>query len=274
MQLKPRYVNYTPKEYLMSGIRLQSQDEMLRVEGLVVKYADKVAVDSLSFSVSTGTVYGLLGPNGAGKSSTIRAIVGLVQKAAGSIKILGRDVDEDPVWVKSNIGLVPENPVLLDSLTPNEFFELIASVRRLKDTRRMKSLVNAFEFEEFMDTPIASLSLGNKQKCAVIAALAHDPKLLILDEPFNGLDVRSVRIFKDIITKHAASGGAVLFSTHIMEVAEKICNRVGIIDRGVKVAEGTMEGLKETMHGSSLEEVFLKVTNMEKEIEEVLKALE
>jgi ABC-2 type transport system ATP-binding protein len=249
-------------------------DEAIGIESLVVKYADKVAVDGLTFSVSKGSIYGLLGPNGAGKSSTIKAIVGLVQRASGRVRILGKDIDEDPVFVKSNIGLVPENPVLLDSLTPNEFFELIASVRRLNDTKRMKSLVYAFEFEEFMDTPIASLSLGNKQKCAVIAALAHEPKVLILDEPFNGLDVRSVRIFKDIISKHAENGGAVLFSTHIMEVAEKICDRVGIIDHGIKVAEGTMQSLKESIHGSSLEEVFIKVTNMEKEIEDVLKALE
>src|SRR5579875_1671529 len=241
-------------------ILMLSDEEAIGIEGLVVKYADKVAVDGLTFSVPRGSIYGLLGPNGAGKSSTIKAIVGLVQRAAGIVRILGKDVDVDPVFVKSNIGLVPENPVLLDSLTPNEFFELIASVRRLGDTKRMKSLVNAFEFEEFMDTPIASL--------------AHEPKVLILDEPFNGLDVRSVRIFKDIISKHAANGGAVLFSTHIMEVAEKICDRVGIIDHGIKVAEGTMQSLKESMHGSSLEDIFLKVTNMEKEIEDVLKALE
>lgn len=253
---------------------MQSADEALSVEKLIVRYAQKVAVDQLSFSVPKGTIYGLLGPNGAGKSSTIRAIIGLVERASGKIKVLGKDADEDPIWVKSNIGLVPENPVLLDSLTPNEFLELVASVRRLGDTKRMKSLVNAFEFEEFMDTPIASLSMGNKQKCAVIAALAHDPKVLILDEPFNGLDVRSVRIFKDIIKKHADAGGAVLFSTHIMEVAEKICDKVCIINRGVKVAEGTVEGLKETVHASNLEDIFLKATNMETEIEEVLKALE
>jgi len=253
---------------------MQTYEEALRVEGLVVKYAEKVAVDGLTFSIAKGSVYGLLGPNGAGKSSTIKAIMGLVKRAAGKVSVLGKDVDQQPIFVKSNIGLVPENPVLLESLTPNEFFELIASVRKLKDTRRMMSLVNAFEFEEFMDTPIASLSLGNKQKCAVVAALAHEPKVLILDEPFNGLDVRSVRIFKDIISKHAANGGAVLFSTHIMEVAEKICDVVGIIDHGIKVAEGSMQGLKESIHGSSLEEVFLKVTNMEKEIEDVLKGLE
>lgn len=240
----------------------------------MVSYGSKVAVNHLSFDVERGSIYGLLGPNGAGKTSTIKAILGLVDKQSGRIEILGHDAEIDSVWVKYNIGIVPESPVLFDSLTPNEFFELLASVRSLNDTKRLRSLVNAFEFEQFLDTPIASLSLGNKQKCAVIAALMHDPAVLILDEPFNGLDVRSVRIFKDILQRYISSGGAVLFSTHIMDVAERICTKVGIIDQGNKVAEGSMEGLKETIHGSTLEEVFLKATHMEKEIEDVLKALE
>jgi ABC-2 type transport system ATP-binding protein len=248
--------------------------EALRVKGLVVRYGAKVAVQGLSFSIPMGTIYGLLGPNGAGKTSTIRAVLGLVEKEAGSIEVLGRDLDEDPLWAKANTGYVPESPALLDSLTPNEFFELIASVRKMKDLRRLRALVDAFMLGPHMDTPIASLSLGNRQKCAVIAALMHEPRLLLLDEPFNGLDVRSVRIFKDLIARHVEAGGAVLFSTHIMEVAERLCQRLCILDRGVKVAEGTMEELKGALRGSTLEEVFLRATHMEAEIRDVLRGLE
>ncbi len=245
----------------------------IEVKELVVKYGQKVAVNYLSFQVPMGTIFGLLGPNGAGKTSTIKAIIGLVEKESGTVRVLGRDAASDLAWIKSNIGVVPENPALLDSLTPNEFFELVASLRRMKDTNRIKSLVDAFEFREYLDTPIASLSMGNKQKCAVIAAIMHEPKILILDEPFNGLDVRSVKIFKDIIINHVKNGGAALFSTHIMDVAERICDRVCIIDNGMKVAEGSMQELKETIQGSTLEEIFLKATHMEKEIDEVVKAL-
>jgi ABC-2 type transport system ATP-binding protein len=245
----------------------------IEVKELVVKYGQKVAVNYLSFQVPMGTIFGLLGPNGAGKTSTIKAIIGLVEKASGTIRVLSRDAVSDSAWIKSNIGVVPENPALLDSLTPNEFFELVASLRRMKDANRIKSLVDAFEFREYLDTPIASLSMGNKQKCAVIAAIMHEPKILILDEPFNGLDVRSVKIFKDIIVNHVRNGGAALFSTHIMDVAERICDRVCIIDNGIKVAEGSMQELKETIQGSTLEEIFLKATHMEKEIDEVVKAL-
>lgn len=249
-------------------------DFAINVEDLVVKYGQKVAVNNLSFKIKKGQIFGLLGPNGAGKTSTIKAITGLIETKNGRIEILGKDLETNLVWVKSVIGVVPENPALLDSLTPNEFLELVASVRKMNNTQRIKSLVNAFNFEEYLDTPIASLSLGNRQKCVIIAALMHDPPILILDEPFNGLDVRSVKIFKDIIIRHKQNGGSVLFSTHIMDVAEKICDTVCILDNGFKVAEGTLQELKQNIHGSSLEEVFLKVTHMEKEIEEVLKGLE
>lgn len=248
-------------------------DEPLVVEGLVVKYGSKVAVDGLTFHVRPGEVYGLLGPNGAGKTSTIRAILGLVEPYSGSALVYGKSAKTDPVYVKSRVGAVLENPVLFDSLTPNEFLEFVASVRGVRDVERIRALVEAFDLEQYMDTPIAALSLGNKQKVAVVAALIHNPGLLILDEPFNGLDVRSVAIFKDIIIKHVERGGAVLFSTHIMEVAEKICTRVGIIHEGRMVDQGTVEELKARIHGSNLEEILLKATNLEEDVAEALRGL-
>jgi ABC-2 type transport system ATP-binding protein len=246
----------------------------ISVSELVVKYDSKVAVNRLSFTVKEGQIYGLLGPNGAGKTSTIKAILGLVDPAAGSVTVYGKSVENDPVDVKSKVGAVLESPVLFDSLTPNEFLEFVGSVRKVRDSQKVKSLVDAFDIQEYMDTPIVALSMGNKQKVAVIAALIHEPSLLILDEPFNGLDVRSVAIFKDLILSHVKKRGAVLFSTHIMDVAERICTEVGIIDQGQMVAQGTMEELKEKIHGSTLEEIFLKATNLEQEIDEILKGLQ
>ncbi len=245
----------------------------VRVLSLLVKYGPKTAVDGLTFEVGRGEIYGLLGPNGAGKTSTIKAMIGLVDMEGGSVSVYGRDVRNEAVEVKSLVGTVLESPVLFDSLTPNEFFEFVGSVRKLKDERRIKVLVDALELGEYVDTPIAALSMGNKQKVAMITALMHEPQLLILDEPFNGLDVRSVAIFKDLILNQAGKGGAVLFSTHIMEVAERMCSRVGIIDKGKMVAEGTVDQLKATIRGSTLEEVFLKATNLEQEISGIIKGL-
>jgi ABC-2 type transport system ATP-binding protein len=252
---------------------LSAEAVPVRVLNLLVRYGPKKAVDGLTFEVGRGEIYGLLGPNGAGKTSTIKAMIGLVDMEGGSVSVYGRDVRNEAVEVKSLVGTVLESPVLFDSLTPNEFFEFVGSVRKLKDEKRVKVLVDALELGEYVDTPIAALSMGNKQKVAMITALMHEPKLLILDEPFNGLDVRSVAIFKDLILNQAEKGGAVLFSTHIMEVAERICTRVGIIDKGKMVAEGTVDQLKATIRGSTLEEVFLKATNLEQEISGIIKGL-
>ncbi|MCS7096295.1 MAG: ABC transporter ATP-binding protein [Candidatus Bathyarchaeota archaeon] len=249
------------------------------VEGLTVKYGSFVAVDNLSFAVNTGEIYGLLGPNGAGKTSTIKAIVGVLPPYSGKIQVYGKSLLEDEVAVKSMIGYVPEEVVLFDSLTPREFLEFIASVRGLKAdivSSRLEKLVDAFDIKKYFDTPIAALSMGNKQKVAVIAALIHEPKLLILDEPLVGLDARSSKILKELISYHAKRGGAVIFSTHIMEVAEKLCTKVGIINHGKLVGEGTVDELRRLVKSAegSLEDIFLKVTEQETSLNEVIRALE
>jgi ABC-2 type transport system ATP-binding protein len=250
----------------------------VRVEGLVVSYGSKVAVDGLSFQVGKGEVYGLLGPNGAGKTSTIRVLTGIMEPQAGRAEVLGRQLS-DEVALKSQIGYVPENATLLDSLTPREFLEFVASVRGMKGdvaNAKVGQLVAAFGLAEYFDNAIATLSLGTKQKVSIIAALMHDPTLLILDEPLNGLDTRSSRIVKELIKHHAEKGGAVIFCTHIMEVAENICTRVGIINRGKLVGEGTVSQLRELVRGgeASLEDIFLKVTEQEAGIRDTIKALE
>jgi ABC-2 type transport system ATP-binding protein len=255
-----------------------TQAPPLVVEGLIVKYGFFVAVDNISFMVKPGEIYGLLGPNGAGKTSTLKTIIGLVQPAAGKIEVFGKPIS-DEIDVKSMIGYIPEEVILMDSLTPREFLEFVTSIRRLDaDTAntRLEKLVSAFQFREYFDTPIAALSKGNKQKVAVIAALLHDPPLLILDEPLIGLDAFSSKILKELVTFHAKKGGAVIFSTHIMEVAERLCTRVGIIHKGKIVGEGTVEGLRKLVKSAegSLEEIFLKVTEQETGVQEMIKALE
>jgi len=250
----------------------------VKVEGLVVSYGSFVAVEDLSFSVKNGEIYGLFGPNGAGKTSTIKVLVGVLQPRSGKVEIYNTPLS-DEVAAKSQIGYVPEEVVLLDSLTPREFFEFVTFIRRLnKETlnAKLERFVSAFELKQYFDTPIAALSMGNKQKVAIVAALLHDPKLLILDEPLIGLDARSSKILKELITFHAKKGGAVIFSTHIMEVAEKLCTKVGIINKGKIVGEGTVDDLRKLVRSAegSLEDIFLKVTEQEAGMQDIIKALE
>ena len=250
----------------------------VKVDALVVAYGSFVAVENLSFAVKNGEIYGLLGPNGAGKTSTIKVLVGVLQPRSGKVEIYNTPISEE-VAAKSQIGYVPEEVVLLDSLTPREFFEFVTSIRKLsKETvnSKLERFVSAFELKQYFDTPIAALSMGNKQKVAIVAALLHDPKLLILDEPLIGLDARSSKILKELITFHAKKGGAVIFSTHIMEVAEKLCTKVGIINKGKIVGEGTVDDLRKLVRSAegSLEDIFLKVTEQEAGMQDIIKALE
>lgn len=250
----------------------------VKVEGLAVNYGSFVAVENLSFTVKNGEIYGLLGPNGAGKTTTIKVLVGVLEPRSGKVEIYDTPIS-DEVTAKSQIGYVPEEVVLMDSLTPREFFEFVASIRRLDKegaNSKLERFASAFELKQYFDTPIAALSMGNKQKVAIIAALLHDPKLLVLDEPLIGLDARSSKILKELITFHAKKGGAVIFSTHIMEVAEKLCTKVGIINKGKIVEEGTVEDLRKLVRSveGSLEDIFLKVTEQEAGMQDIIKALE
>lgn len=253
-------------------------DIAVNVENLVVAYGSFIAVNNVSFSVKSGEIYGLLGPNGAGKTSTIKVLVGVLEPRSGTVQIYGNPIS-DEVAAKSQIGYVPEEVVLLDSLTPREFFEFVASIRRLdanSANSKLEKFTSAFELKQYFDTPIAALSMGNKQKVAIIAALLHEPRLLILDEPLVGLDARSSKILKELISFHVKKGGAVIFSTHIMEVAEKLCTKVAIINKGKIVSEGTVEELRNLVKSAegSLEDIFLKVTQQEAGMQEIIKALE
>jgi ABC-2 type transport system ATP-binding protein len=254
------------------------QDFAVRVDGLVVSYGTFVAVDGLSFNVKNNEVYGLLGPNGAGKTTTLKVLVGVLEPRDGKVVIYDTPISNE-IAAKSQIGYVPEEVVLFDSLTPREFLEFTASLRRLEAAAansRLEKLTSAFEITKYFDTPIAALSMGNKQKVALVAALLHEPRLLILDEPLIGLDARSSKILKELLILHAKKGGAVIFSTHIMEVAEKLCTRVGIINKGKLVGEGTVDELRKLVKGAdgSLEDIFLRVTEQETGIQELIQTLE
>ncbi|MFW9975008.1 MAG: ABC transporter ATP-binding protein [Candidatus Thorarchaeota archaeon] len=250
----------------------------VKIQNLVKTFGDLVAVNELTLDVREGEIYGLLGPNGAGKTTTIKMLMGLLDPDSGHASIFGVDSTDDPVGVKCLVGYVPEEQQLYDSLTPRELFDFIASIRQLpqeKLNKRIKEFVKALDFGKYYDKMIVTLSQGNKQKTMLIAALLHAPKLLILDEPFSGLDVRSAKIMKDIVKIHAENGGSVLLSTHVMEIAQGLCDRVGIIDEGVLVAEGTLEELRVKAHkdGATLESLFLKLTKQEDEVAEGVSVL-
>jgi len=241
----------------------------IEVFELTKQFGNLNALRGLSFRVMSGEIYGLLGPNGAGKTTTIRAIIGLVEPTSGCVMVEGVDPAKNPVEVKSKIGYVAEKPILYESLSPRDFLEYVSSIRKLDQTsvnRIIDKLGEALEMTKFFDAPIATLSTGMKQKVALISSLIHQPLVLLLDEPLSGLDAKTSRIIKDLLSLYAKKGGAILFSTHIMEVAENICTRIGIIYEGKIVAEGTLDQLKNGSKSETLEEVFLKLTNEENEI--------
>jgi len=246
---------------------LSADSPLVEAIGVVKTYGAVTALSGLNLRVVPGQVYGLLGPNGAGKTTTLRLLGGLDAPTSGSIMVVGCDPVSQRVEVKRRTGYVAEAAVLYESLTPREYFEFVASTRRLDERVKVRvaRLSSVFDIGAILDVPIGALSLGTKQKVSVIAAMMHEPPLLLLDEPLNGLDAKSSRILKELIVLHVGKGGAAIFSTHVMEVAESVCTKIGIIDGGRIVAEGTMEELRGVSGGKgrSLEEVFLKITNEE-----------
>lgn len=245
-----------------------SAEPLVEVSDVSVRFGSFLALDNLSLRVMPGEIFGLLGPNGAGKTTTIKVLMGLVVPYSGKVKVCGFDPLSESVDVKSRIGYVAENSIVYESLSPRDFFEFVVSMRRIDQAaanRVVSRLADVFDLAQFFDSPIATLSMGLKQKVALIAAFIHQPPVLLLDEPLNGLDAKSSRVVKDLMSLHVERGGAVLFSTHIMEIAEHLCTRIGIIDHGKVIAEGTLEQLRSKTdgQGSSLEEVFLKLTNEE-----------
>ncbi len=234
------------------------------VQGFTKRFGDKVAAENITFDVYYGEVFGFLGPNGAGKSTTIKSIVGLLRPTSGVVKVGGFDVQTQPLQAKAICGYVPDEPNLYPKLSARELLSFVGdlySMERYQVKHRIEELLRLFALTEAADDTIDSYSHGMRQKTALAAALMHDPKVLVLDEPTVGLDPRSARLIKDILRQMADRGTAVFLSTHILEIAERMCDRIGIINRGQLVAMGTMESLRSLGQGeSSLEDIFLTLT--------------
>ena len=249
---------------------------MIEVQNLVKRFGSTVAVNGISFTVNDGEIYGLLGPNGSGKSTTMRILAGILRPTSGKVIVENVNVAEDPLEVKRIVGYVPETPVLYESLTPVEFFSFVGSVRgipRDELEERVEGLARAFGIDGYMNELIGSLSFGTKQKVSLIAAMLHDPDVLILDEAINGLDPKSARILREILLQFREEGRSIVFSTHVLAIAEAICDRIGIIHKGEIIAEGTPDELKEFAHEESLEDVFLKLVEGQEEVSLLVKAL-
>lgn len=256
---------------------------LIETERLVKQYGEKIAVNEVSFEVQAGEIFGFLGPNGAGKTTTIKMIVGLLQPTSGSVKVAGYDVQRQPLQAKTVNGYVPDTPNLYPKLTGRELLRFVGDLyglERLQVERRIEELLRLFDLEEAGDETIDSYSHGMQQKTALAAALVHDPRVLVLDEPTVGLDPKSARLIKDILRQMATRGAAVFLSTHILEIAERMCDRIGIINQGRLIASGTMDDLRalgkdggEDPRVGSLEDIFLELTGGAEyaEIAEVLK---
>lgn len=249
---------------------------LARARDVRKSYGVVKALDGVSLELREGEILGLLGPNGSGKTTLIKILMGFIRPDSGYVEVLGMDPYDNPD-VRARIGYVPEELALYNSLTPKELFDLVARIRRLEPAayaRRLDLLVSSLGLKDRMDDLIGSLSRGNKQKVAVILALLHEPDILLLDEPIVGLDPAVARIFKELLYEMRDRGCAIMFSTHILEVAEAICDRIIIMHKGKVVAEGAVEDiLKLAAREKTLEEVFLEVTGKAHEVYEVIKAL-
>jgi ABC-2 type transport system ATP-binding protein len=253
---------------------------MIEVRELYKTFGNKVAIDGLSFTVHSGEIYGLLGPNGSGKSTVLKILAGILKPTRGQVLFEGVEAEdlmaEDPVKVKKIVGYVPETPILYESLTPGELFDFVGKIRGIpKDEleKKVNYFVRAFAIESYIDQFIGTLSFGTQQKVSLITALLHDPRLLILDEAMNGLDPKSARILRELLIEFKKEGKSIIFSTHILALAEMICDRIGIIYRGKLIAEGDMEELKERVHEVDLENIFLKLTESKEEVLSIVHAL-
>lgn len=232
---------------------------MLRMEHLTKVYGDKKAVDDLSLHIQPGEIYGFIGHNGAGKTTTLKSVVGILQFDAGEITIDGISIKEQPLVCKKKFAYIPDNPDLYDFMTGIKYLNFIADVFGVdENTRqeRIRKYADLFEITNDLGQPIAAYSHGMKQKLAIIAAWMHDPKLIIMDEPFVGLDPKASHLLKGMMREVCENGGAIFFSTHVLEVAEKLCDKVAIIKGGKLIRSGTMEEVK---GDDSLEEVFLEL---------------
>jgi ABC-2 type transport system ATP-binding protein len=266
------------KEFWLDSGGDMSDLALIETRNLVKRYGDKIAVDNVSLQVRGGEVFGFLGPNGAGKTTTIKMIVGLLQPTSGTVHVAGVDVQAQPILAKASCGYVPDTPNLYAKLTARELLRFVGDLYdldRRQVAQRTEELLRVLDLTAAADDTVDSYSHGMQQKASLASALMHDPRVLVLDEPTVGLDPKSARLIKDLLRQMADRGSAVFLSTHILEIAERMCDRIGIINKGQLVAVGTMTELRSLGKAGevSLEDIFLALTGgpEEAEIAEILK---
>ena len=238
---------------------------MIELTNLTKRYGRFTAVDGINLTIPKGELYGLLGPNGAGKTTTMRMIAGILQPTSGVVKISGIDIKKDPLVAKSRLGFIPDRPFVYDKLTGVEFLRFVAGLYGMGGAEvedQIDELLELFELAPWKHELTESYSHGMRQKLIISSALVHRPEVIVVDEPMIGLDPKSARLLKDMLREFVTGGGTVLMSTHTLEIAEAMCDRIAIVQAGKVAASGTMEDLRcQTSSGDvSLEELFLKLT--------------
>ncbi|HEY3703618.1 MAG TPA: ABC transporter ATP-binding protein [Terracidiphilus sp.] len=247
---------------ILTGNRCGRSNTVLEVEGLCKSYRGIPAVEDVSFRVAPGEVVGFLGPNGAGKSTTVKIIIGLLRQDHGVVRFQGRDIADDMVSFRSSLGYVPEDAHLYSYLSALEYLQLVGRLRGLSESqieRKAMSLLRLFDLDSWEHSPISLYSKGMRQRVLIAAALLHNPKLLIFDEPLSGLDVVSARLFKDLLDLLASQGKAVLYISHVLEIVEHICSRVIVIAKGRLMADAAPSELTKLMSLPNLESVFAQL---------------
>ena len=256
-----------------------SNQYAVELRGVTKRYNEILAVNNINLAINSGEIFALLGPNGSGKSTTLKMLLGLVPPTAGSLTVLGLDVQKDPIAVKRQVGYVPESPDVYEFLTGIEYLDFIADIYNVPPTekqQRINEYLKALQLEGREGDMINSYSDGMKKKISLVSAFLHKPKLLILDEPLNALDPRSARIVKNFLQELKTQGVTTILSTHVLEIAEAVCDRIGIMYQGSILALGNMNQLREeaSLPGSGLEDIFLKLTgtgDLKAVVEELLK---
>ncbi len=233
---------------------------MLHIEHLTKRYGDRVAVSDLSLRIAPGEIFGFIGHNGAGKTTTLKSAVGILPYDEGEVTVGGISMKEDPLACKRMMSYLPDQPDLYEFMTAVKYLRFIADIYGMGEEReeRISALAERLGIKDDLAQPISAFSHGMKQKVAIIAAFLHSPRLILMDEPFVGLDPRASHVLKEMMREHCASGGAIFFSTHVLDTAEKLCDKVAIIKAGRLVVEGTMA---EVRGNDSLEEVFLELAD-------------
>lgn len=249
----------------------------IEARNLVKEFGDFRAVDNVNLSIKQGEIYGFLGPNGAGKTTTIRMLTGTLKPTNGEIKILGLDLKKQELEIKRRIGVVPDEPRIYPNLKGFEFLDFVTEIYKLdrqKIKERIDELCEVFGVN-YLEKTISDMSHGMKQKLYLVSALMRRPEILFLDEPTVGLDAKSAKILKMLLQKYSSEGSTVFMTTHVLEIAEKMCTRIGIINKGVLIAEGTLLELRNAANRTqaSLEDIFLQLTANGEDIEAVIKEL-